>query len=60
MSHSFVISTQWLFSALTFQDLDLVPHKLKGYPVEFLIQYRKGGPNFGSTVSEKIPTDFYN
>ncbi|KAG5386911.1 hypothetical protein IGI04_038381 [Brassica rapa subsp. trilocularis] len=46
--------------ALTFQDLDLVPHKLKGYPVEFLIQYRKGGPNFGSTVSEKIPTDFYN
>ncbi|KAG2323614.1 hypothetical protein Bca52824_016827 [Brassica carinata] len=46
--------------ALTFQDLDLVPHKLKGYPVEFLIQYRKGGPNFGSTVSEKISTDFYN
>ncbi|KAL0733442.1 hypothetical protein Bca4012_009652 [Brassica carinata] len=46
--------------ALTFQDLDLVPHKLKGYPVEFLIQYRKGGPNFGSTVSEKIRTDFYD
>ncbi|WZZ18637.1 hypothetical protein YC2023_111726 [Brassica napus] len=58
-SHSFVFG-QWVFSALTFQDLDLVPHKLKGYPVEFLIQYRKGGPNFGSTVSEKIPTDFYN
>lgn len=39
--------------ALTFEDLGLAPHKVKGYPVEFLIQYRKGGPNYGSTVSEK-------
>ncbi|PQQ17547.1 NADH dehydrogenase [Prunus yedoensis var. nudiflora] len=36
-------------NSLTFSDLGLVPHKLKGYPVEFLIQYRKGGPNYGST-----------
>ncbi|XP_021893786.1 NADH dehydrogenase [ubiquinone] 1 alpha subcomplex subunit 9, mitochondrial [Carica papaya] len=46
-------------NALTFEDLGIVPHKLKGYPVEFLIQYRKGGPQFGSTVSEKIPTDYW-
>ncbi|CAA0823920.1 ABC transporter C family member 5, partial [Striga hermonthica] len=40
--------------ALTFEDLGIAPRKLKGYPVEFLIQYRKGGPNYGSTVSEKL------
>ncbi|XP_027094072.1 NADH dehydrogenase [ubiquinone] 1 alpha subcomplex subunit 9, mitochondrial [Coffea arabica] len=40
--------------ALTFDDLGIAPHKLKGYPVEFLIQYRKGGPKYGSTVSEKV------
>nr|GMD17222.1 NADH dehydrogenase [ubiquinone] 1 alpha subcomplex subunit 9, mitochondrial [Ipomoea batatas] len=39
--------------ALTFDDLGIVPHKLKGYPVEYLIQYRKGGPQYGSTVSER-------
>ncbi|KNA24805.1 hypothetical protein SOVF_012110 [Spinacia oleracea] len=43
--------------ALTFADLDIVPHKLKGYPVEFLSCYRKGGPQFGSTISEKISAD---
>ncbi|KAL6505260.1 hypothetical protein OROGR_025077 [Orobanche gracilis] len=41
-------------NALTFDDLGIVPRKIKGYPVEFLIQYRKGGPNYGSTVSEKL------
>ncbi|KAL9436181.1 hypothetical protein AB3S75_022270 [Citrus x aurantiifolia] len=41
-------------NALTFQDLGIVPHKLKGYPTEYLIWYRKGGPKFGSTVSERI------
>lgn len=41
-------------AALTFQDLGIVPHKLKGYPTEYLIWYRKGGPKFGSTVSERI------
>lgn len=46
-------------AALTFDDLGIVPHKLKGYPVEFLISYRKGGPNFGSTVSERISPDAY-
>ncbi|KAL4352888.1 hypothetical protein GQ457_06G028550 [Hibiscus cannabinus] len=46
-------------NALTFTDLSIVPHKLKGYPVEFLIQYRKGGPQFGSTVSEKVNPDSY-
>ncbi|KAA8543428.1 hypothetical protein F0562_021077 [Nyssa sinensis] len=28
--------------ALTFDDLGIVPHKLEGYPIEFLISYRKG------------------
>ncbi|CAL5425026.1 unnamed protein product [Camellia sinensis] len=42
------------FAALTFDDLSIMPHKLKGYPVEFLIQYRKGGPQYGSTVSKKV------
>ncbi|KAK7345720.1 hypothetical protein VNO77_16330 [Canavalia gladiata] len=44
-------------NALTFNDLGIVPHKLKGYPVEFLISYRKGGPQFGSTISEKVSPD---
>lgn len=47
------------FAALTFNDLEIVPHKLKGYPVEFLISYRKGGPQFGSTVSERASPDAY-
>ncbi|KAM0913322.1 hypothetical protein ACQ4PT_012239 [Festuca glaucescens] len=41
-------------NALTFADLEIKPHKLKGYPTEFLVSYRKGGPSFGSTVSEKM------
>uniref|UniRef100_A0A6I9S2K4 NADH dehydrogenase [ubiquinone] 1 alpha subcomplex subunit 9, mitochondrial n=2 Tax=Elaeis guineensis var. tenera TaxID=51953 RepID=A0A6I9S2K4_ELAGV len=41
-------------NALTFSDLGIVPHKLKGYPVEYLICYRKGGPAYGSTVSERV------
>ncbi|CAJ1968251.1 unnamed protein product [Sphenostylis stenocarpa] len=44
-------------NALTFNDLGIVPHKLKGYPVEFLISYRKGGPQFGSTISERVNPD---
>ncbi|TKY52780.1 NADH dehydrogenase of ubiquinone 1 alpha subcomplex subunit 9 [Spatholobus suberectus] len=44
-------------NALTFNDLGIVPHKLKGYPVEFLISYRKGGPQFGSTISERVSPD---
>ncbi|PWA63256.1 NAD(P)-binding Rossmann-fold superfamily protein [Artemisia annua] len=44
--------------ALTFNDLGIVPHKVKGYPIEFLIQYRKGGPNYGSTVSERANPDY--
>ncbi|XP_066319879.1 NADH dehydrogenase [ubiquinone] 1 alpha subcomplex subunit 9, mitochondrial-like isoform X1 [Miscanthus floridulus] len=40
--------------ALTFEDLGIMPQKLKGYPVEYLVSYRKGGPAFGSTVSEKM------
>ncbi|CAA2998139.1 NADH dehydrogenase [ubiquinone] 1 alpha subcomplex subunit 9, mitochondrial [Olea europaea subsp. europaea] len=49
-------STDTLVSGngLKFEDLGIAPHKLKGYPVEFLIQYRKGGPQYGSTVSEKV------
>lgn len=41
-------------AALTFEDLGITPRKLKGYPIEYLIQYRKGGPKYGSTVSEKM------
>ncbi|CAN1131427.1 NADH dehydrogenase [ubiquinone] 1 alpha subcomplex subunit 9, mitochondrial [Linum perenne] len=44
-------------NALTFHDLGIEPHKLKGYPIEFLLSYRKGGPQFGSTVSEGISPD---
>ncbi|KAK3193310.1 hypothetical protein Dsin_024620 [Dipteronia sinensis] len=44
-------------NALTFEDLGIVPHKLKGYPIEYLISYRKGGPNFGSTISERVSPD---
>ncbi|XP_078440345.1 NAD(P)-binding Rossmann-fold superfamily protein [Wolffia australiana] len=40
--------------ALKFEDLGVNPHNLKGYPIEFLTSYRKGGPAFGSTVSEKL------
>ncbi|KAG6576077.1 NADH dehydrogenase [ubiquinone] 1 alpha subcomplex subunit 9, mitochondrial, partial [Cucurbita argyrosperma subsp. sororia] len=46
-------------NALTFNDLGIAPHKLKGYPVEFLISYRKGGPQFGSTVSERVDPDSF-
>ncbi|KAL8160698.1 hypothetical protein V2J09_002235 [Rumex salicifolius] len=45
--------------ALTFADLGIMPHKLKGYPVEFLTCYRKGGPNFGTTISEKVSADAF-
>ncbi|XP_068659850.1 NADH dehydrogenase [ubiquinone] 1 alpha subcomplex subunit 9, mitochondrial isoform X1 [Aristolochia californica] len=41
-------------NTLTFDDLGVVPHELKGYPVEFLMSYRKGGPGFGTTISEKV------
>ncbi|GAU27537.1 hypothetical protein TSUD_29690, partial [Trifolium subterraneum] len=51
--HAFAKDTVVSENALTFNDLGIVPHKLKGYPIEFLISYRKGGPQFGSTISEK-------
>lgn len=41
-------------NALTFNDLGIVPRKLKGYPVEYLTAYRRGGPAYGSTVSERM------
>ncbi|GLT41475.1 hypothetical protein SLA2020_155360 [Shorea laevis] len=44
-------------NALTFTDLGIAPHKLKGYPVEYLTSYRKGGPQFGSTISERVSPD---
>ncbi|MBA0845685.1 hypothetical protein Goarm_022508, partial [Gossypium armourianum] len=46
--NAFATDTVVSENALTFMDLGIVPHKLKGYPVEYLIQYRKGGPQFGS------------
>ncbi|KAK6164407.1 hypothetical protein DH2020_001271 [Rehmannia glutinosa] len=50
----FLSLTDNVITALTFEDLGIAPRKIKGYPIEFLIQYRKGGPNYGSTVSEKV------
>lgn len=52
--HSLTTDTLVSENALKFDDLGIVPHKLKGYPVEYLIQYRKGGPQYGTTVSEKV------
>ncbi|RVX19108.1 NADH dehydrogenase [ubiquinone] 1 alpha subcomplex subunit 9, mitochondrial [Vitis vinifera] len=46
-------------NALTFDDLGIVPHKLKGYPIEFLLSYRKGGPQFGSTISERVDPEAF-
>lgn len=46
-------------NALTFNDLGIEPRKLRGYPIEFLISYRKGGPQFGSTVSERVSPDSF-
>ncbi|KAH7517453.1 hypothetical protein FEM48_Zijuj09G0066500 [Ziziphus jujuba var. spinosa] len=53
LSNDIVVSE----NALTFNDLGIVPRKLKGYPIEFLICYRKGGPQFGSTISERVSPD---
>ncbi|OIV90543.1 hypothetical protein TanjilG_32420 [Lupinus angustifolius] len=55
--HSLTTDTVVSNDALTFNDLGIVPHKLAGYPIEFLISYRKGGPQFGTTVSEKVSPD---
>ncbi|KAL9239074.1 hypothetical protein vseg_013426 [Gypsophila vaccaria] len=44
-------------NALTFTDLGVNPHKLRGYPVEFLSCYRKGGPSYGSTLSDRATPD---
>lgn len=52
--HAHSVDTVVSENALTFNDLGIAPHKLRGYPVEFLSCYRKGGPQFGSTISEKI------
>ncbi|KAI4349331.1 hypothetical protein L6164_009932 [Bauhinia variegata] len=55
--HALTTDTVVSENALTFNELGIVPHKLKGYPIEYLISYRKGGPQFGSTISEKITPD---
>ncbi|CAA6662569.1 unnamed protein product [Spirodela intermedia] len=52
--NSLTVDTVVSENALKFADLGVVPHKLKGYPIEFLTSYRKGGPAFGSTISEKL------
>ncbi|KAH7577726.1 hypothetical protein JRO89_XS01G0291100 [Xanthoceras sorbifolium] len=44
-------------NALTFEDLGIESRKLKGYSIEYLISYRKGGPQFGSTISERVSPD---
>ncbi|XWS31358.1 hypothetical protein CRYUN_Cryun23aG0069500 [Craigia yunnanensis] len=57
--HAFSTDTVVSENALTFMDLGIGPHKLKGHPVEYLIQYRKGSPQFGSTVSEKVNPEYW-
>ncbi|ERN15903.1 hypothetical protein AMTRI_Chr07g76450 [Amborella trichopoda] len=52
--NSLTVDTVVSEKALTFENLGIVPRKLKGYPIEFLISYRKGGPQYGSTVSERV------
>ncbi|GAA0166543.1 hypothetical protein Leryth_021672 [Lithospermum erythrorhizon] len=56
---SFTSDTLVSKDALTFEDLGIVPQKIKGYPSEFLIQFRKNGPNYGATVSERVTPDVY-
>ncbi|CAN6486060.1 unnamed protein product [Victoria cruziana] len=51
---SLTVDTVVSENALTFEDLGIVPHKLKGYPTEYLTCYRKGGPSFGATISERV------
>lgn len=57
--NSLTVDTVVSDNALTFADLGITPHKLKGYPVEFLACYRKGGPQFGTTISEKVSPDAF-
>ncbi|KMZ62877.1 NADH-ubiquinone oxidoreductase 39 kDa subunit [Zostera marina] len=56
--NSLTVDTVVSDTALTFNDLGLVPRKIQGYPTEYLVSYRKGGPSYGSTVSEKVGSDF--
>ncbi|GMH20436.1 hypothetical protein Nepgr_022277 [Nepenthes gracilis] len=39
--HALTVDTIVSENALTFADLGIIPHKLKGYPVEYLAVYRK-------------------
>ncbi|KAI4350308.1 hypothetical protein L6164_004776 [Bauhinia variegata] len=55
--HALTTDTVVSENALTFNELGIVPRKLKGYPIEYLLSYRKGGPQFGSTFGEKISPD---
>ncbi|KZV21508.1 NADH dehydrogenase [Dorcoceras hygrometricum] len=51
---AFSVDTVVSENGLRFEDLGIIPSKLKGYPIEYLISYRKGGPQYGSTFSEKV------
>ncbi|XP_074583007.1 NADH dehydrogenase [ubiquinone] 1 alpha subcomplex subunit 9, mitochondrial [Curcuma longa] len=51
--NSLTVDTIVSDNALTFKDLGIVPHKPKGYPIEYLIWYRRGGPNVGATAFQK-------
>ncbi|XP_042375434.1 NADH dehydrogenase [ubiquinone] 1 alpha subcomplex subunit 9, mitochondrial [Zingiber officinale] len=51
--NSLTVNTLVSDNALTFEDLGIVPHKLKGYPIEYLFCYRRGGPNVGATAFQK-------
>ncbi|KAF3791935.1 NADH dehydrogenase ubiquinone 1 alpha subcomplex subunit 9 [Nymphaea thermarum] len=51
---SLTVDTVVSENALTFQDLGIAPHKLKGYPTDYLACYRKNGPSFGATISERV------
>lgn len=41
-------------NALTFRDLGIIPRKLKGYPIDYLLQYRSGGPSYGTTIGDRV------
>ncbi|PIA40062.1 hypothetical protein AQUCO_02500052v1 [Aquilegia coerulea] len=57
---AYTVNTLVSDTALTFENLGITPRKLRGYPIEFLFSYRKGGPQFGSTVSEKVSPDSFS
>ncbi|CAM6099073.1 unnamed protein product [Calypogeia fissa] len=40
--------------ALTLKDLGIIPRKLQGVAIDYLYQWRAGGPSMGATVGERV------